>query len=103
MRPHINPDRSVGGGDGLHEAAIVGEAQPQPAEFLRNGENAVLIPPNEDALASALSQLIMNPRKREELEENAWISVEPFSWDRHADVTLSLLREALQESLQKSR
>jgi glycosyltransferase involved in cell wall biosynthesis len=63
-------------------------------EFLKNGENSILIPPNDEVLASSVSELLRNPALRQRLREQAWIAASEYSWDTHAEVTLMLLREA---------
>lgn len=66
-------------------------------EFLRNGENALLVPPDGARLASAVVELLQSPEKRGRLEEAAWTSVQPYSWDHHAEKTMALLAEAAGE------
>lgn len=63
-------------------------------DFLRNGENAMLIPPDEAKLRDAILGLLKDPATKAALAEEGKKTVEPFTWDRHATDTLSLLREA---------
>jgi len=67
-------------------------------DFLRNGENVLLVPPDSKKLASAIVELLEDSAKRDEMEEAAWTSVRPYSWDDHADATLSLLHDAVMNS-----
>lgn len=68
-------------------------------EFLRNGENSILIPPDSAFLSSRAIELLNNPLERRHLAEAGWTSISPYTWDKHAEETLSLLREARDESL----
>ncbi|HUK74603.1 MAG TPA: glycosyltransferase family 4 protein [Nitrososphaerales archaeon] len=67
-------------------------------EFLRDGENAILLPPKSGDLSRELVALLSDPSRLRRLGEAGWESAKPFTWDRHADVTLSLLREAGQSA-----
>jgi len=64
-------------------------------EFLRDGENIVLIPPDEEKLREALTRLLPRPAELRLIGEAGWRSVRPYSWDRHAEETLRLLRETV--------
>jgi len=68
-------------------------------EFLKNRENAILIPPEEGDLASAVSELLNDPIMQKGLQEKAWIAASRYSWDVHADVTLSLLTGASKQMM----
>ncbi len=63
--------------------------------FLKNGENAILVPPDSTVLGKKIVELLGNPELRARLGESAWNTVQPYTWDMHADETLRLLREAM--------
>lgn len=63
-------------------------------EFLKDGKNVVLLPPDAGRLGTALASLLSDPKRLDRLGESGWETVKPYSWDRHADETLRLLREA---------
>lgn len=65
--------------------------------FLRNGKNAVLIPPDSAQLSSQLMKLLSDPALRASIAREGWLTVQPYTWDRHAEDTLALLREAAAE------
>lgn len=67
----------------------------QYGKFLEDGDNAILVPPESGRLASAILELLQDPKKRQGLAESAMASVHPYTWSEHADQTLALLREAV--------
>jgi glycosyltransferase involved in cell wall biosynthesis len=66
-------------------------------EFLQNGTNAILIPPNVDRLAEVMDRLLRDRALAEKIGEAGWTSVAPYSWQRHANETLALLHESVSE------
>lgn len=62
--------------------------------FLRNMENAVLIPPDSGLLSDGIVELLSKPDLRRKIGESGWQTVRPFTWDEHATETLKLLRDA---------
>jgi len=67
-------------------------------QFLRNSENSILIPPESAELAVQLVRVMSDPGLLTSLGDAGWLTVKPYTWDRHADDTLALLREAAQGS-----
>jgi len=67
----------------------------QYGEFLRNGENVILIPPISQQLCEQIARLLGNPELMREIGEAGWRAVLPYTWENHADETLALLREAI--------
>jgi glycosyltransferase involved in cell wall biosynthesis len=67
----------------------------QYREFLRNGENAILIPPVSDQLSEQVTRLFKDSRLMREIGEAGWRAALPYTWERHADDTLNLLHEAI--------
>jgi glycosyltransferase involved in cell wall biosynthesis len=64
-------------------------------EFLRNGENVILIPPASEPLREQVIRLLKDSRLKREIGEAGWRAALPYTWERHADDTLNLLREAI--------
>ena len=62
--------------------------------FLRNNENAFLIPSNPEILADKIVEILERPELLERVGESAWRTVMPYTWDRHVEETLRLLRDA---------
>ena len=81
----------------------VGKWYDKYGKFLRNGENALLVPPDAGSLASAVEELLHDGAQRSRLVGVAWDSIRPYSWDTHADVTLSLLRDATEKDTLSAR
>jgi glycosyltransferase involved in cell wall biosynthesis len=68
---------------------------PSSREFLRDGENALLVPPGDpDALAAALQRLIQDPGLAEQLARNAYDEAPRYSWDARASRLAEVFREA---------
>lgn len=65
------------------------------SEFLRNGENVILIPPVGHQLSEQIARLLGNPELNREIGDAGWRAVLPYTWERHADETMALLREAI--------
>ncbi len=63
-------------------------------DFLKNGENSILLPPEPDKLATSLVRLLSDTDQRRAIGLAGWETVRPYSWDRHAEETLRLLHNA---------
>lgn len=73
---------------------IVASDLPSSREFLRDGENALLVPPGDaGALAGALRRLLGQPALAETLARGAYAEAPRFSWDARAQKLAELLRE----------
>jgi glycosyltransferase involved in cell wall biosynthesis len=74
--------------------AIVATDLPSSREFLRDGENARLVPPGDAfALSSALQQLLAEPTRAEQLARAAYAEAPRYSWDARAQALRTLLEE----------
>lgn len=62
-------------------------------EFLINGENCLLVPPDANKLADAILELIENSELRDRIAENGLKTIKPYTWDFHVETTLKLLGE----------
>lgn len=60
-------------------------------EFLASGENCVLVPPDAERLADAISRLLADAGLRERLGANALRAVSRYDWDSQASVILGLM------------
>lgn len=80
----------------VHRRAIIagGNWFNQYGQFLRNGENLILIPPNTESFTAAAIKVLKDPELRTRLGRAAREAALPYTWDRHADDTLRLLRES---------
>jgi glycosyltransferase involved in cell wall biosynthesis len=73
---------------------IVASSLPSSREFLRDGENALLVPPGDPAaLAAALRRLLADPALAERLARAAWESSPAFSWETRAGALRALFAE----------
>jgi glycosyltransferase involved in cell wall biosynthesis len=73
---------------------IVASDLPSSREFLRHGENALLVPPGDPAaLAAALRRLLGDPSLAEELARKAWHQAPDFSWDARARALSAVFAE----------
>ena len=68
----------------------------QYGEFLKNGINCVLVPPDPVRLGEVIVRVLNDGRLRESLGEEAWKTVHPYTWDKHAEVTESELNAAVE-------
>jgi glycosyltransferase involved in cell wall biosynthesis len=67
---------------------------PASREFLRDGENALLVPPGEaSALAAALRRLLSEPALAERLARTAWDEAPRYSWEARAQALVGLFEE----------
>jgi glycosyltransferase involved in cell wall biosynthesis len=62
-------------------------------EFLVNGKNCLLVPPDVSSLAEAVNRLLSNADLRDNLAENALETVDKYDWDSQADRILSIIAE----------
>jgi glycosyltransferase involved in cell wall biosynthesis len=73
---------------------IVASDLPSSREFLRDGENALLVPPGDaHALATALRRLLEDRRLAGRLAQRAFDEAAGFSWDARAARLRSLVEE----------
>lgn len=84
----------------VHRRAVVsaGNWYKQYGQFLRSGDNSILIPCDKHAFAEEAVRLLTDPRLRQSLGLSAWETVSPYTWDKHADETLKLLSSACESS-----
>ena len=65
---------------------ILAPVAPDTAELLRDGENALLVPPDEPAVAAAaLDRILGDPALAERLAANARLRSETLTWDARAE------------------
>jgi glycosyltransferase involved in cell wall biosynthesis len=73
---------------------IVASALPSTREFLRDGHDALLVPPGDaGALAAALRRLVADAALAERLARNAWDEAAAFSWEARARALRALFDE----------
>jgi glycosyltransferase involved in cell wall biosynthesis len=73
---------------------IVASDLPSSREVLRDGENALLIPPGDPvALAKALGMLLRDPDLAERLAQTAFAQAPRYSWGARARALLALFAE----------
>lgn len=93
---------SEGFGVALIEAMACGlapitTATPGPLEIVRDGYDAIVIPPrNSQAIEEALELLIRNHSLLEQLRRNAYATAQSYSWAKIAQKNLSLYEQACQ-------
>jgi len=61
------------------------------SQFLKNGENCILIPPEAEKLAEAISSLLSDEALRKRLGANALDAVSGYDWDSQAEKLLKLI------------
>ncbi|HZJ69725.1 MAG TPA: glycosyltransferase, partial [Planctomycetota bacterium] len=75
---------------------IVASDLPSLREVLRDGENAVLVPPDDPgALAAGLSRVFSDDHLRRRLSGQAKREVEPYDWHARGRAVAHFLRERL--------
>jgi glycosyltransferase involved in cell wall biosynthesis len=75
---------------------IVASNLPSIREILRDGENALLVPPgNADALAGAIDRLLADPDLSARLARAAFDEVPAYSWDRRAERLEALFADVI--------
>lgn len=73
---------------------IVATDLPSSREILRDGENALLVPPGEPAaLAAALRRVLCEPDLARRLAQAAWDEAPRYSWDARARALHDLFEE----------
>ena len=76
-----------------HGRAIVTTQPPVPLDELRDGENVLLVPPNDaHALAEGIRRVMDDSALRARLERGAAELAQQFTWDRIAARTAECLR-----------
>jgi len=60
-------------------------------EFLQNGENCLLVPPDSGKLAEAISLLLVDDRLREKLGKRAFETMEGYDWESQANHIVELI------------
>lgn len=64
---------------------IVASDLPTVGEILEDGDNALLVPPEDpDALAAAIRRLLVNPGLADRLRRTAYEQVRAYTWDARA-------------------
>jgi glycosyltransferase involved in cell wall biosynthesis len=63
-------------------------------EFLENGVNCLLVPPEKDRFADAIDLLLSRGDLRETMGQNALKTVSAYDWDSQADRLLELLNDS---------
>jgi glycosyltransferase involved in cell wall biosynthesis len=82
-----------------HGRAIVTTRPPIPPDELRDGENVLLVPPNDaDALALGLGRVMDDPALRTRLERGAAELAQQFTWDRIAARTAEVYERTICQS-----
>ncbi|MDA4120191.1 MAG: glycosyltransferase, partial [Thaumarchaeota archaeon] len=78
----------------VHRRAVIagGGWFNQYGQFLRNGKNSILIPPNVEVFAKEAVRVLTDSDLGSRLGRSAWETASPYTWDMHADETLRLLR-----------
>jgi glycosyltransferase involved in cell wall biosynthesis len=75
---------------------IVSSDLPSVREILRDGVNALLVPPGDPvALASAIDRLLTNPELAARLAHAALDDVPKYSWERRAELLEALFTETI--------
>lgn len=75
--------------------AIVASDLPAVREVLRDGENAVLVPPGDArALATAIARLLESPERAARLARGAFDAAASFSWAKRAERLETVLERA---------
>lgn len=77
---------------------IVASALPNIMSVLRDGENALLVEPDEPlAFKTAIEKLFINPALANSLGEQAFQEVQNFTWSNRAEKILQFINERLQQ------
>jgi glycosyltransferase involved in cell wall biosynthesis len=77
--------------------AILAPSAPDTAELLRDGDTALLVPPDDaQAAAAGLDRLLGNPALARDLGENARLLAKGLSWDDRAGRIAAFLERRLE-------
>ena len=80
-----------------HGRAIVTTCPPVPLDELRDGQDVLLVPPNDaHALAQGICRVMDNPDLRARLERGAAELAQQFTWDRIAARTIQVYEQVFQ-------
>ncbi len=75
---------------------ILAPAAPDTAELLRDGGNALLVPPGRpECAAAALDRILDEPGLADRLSQGALLSAEELTWDRRAEKIAAFLAARL--------
>jgi glycosyltransferase involved in cell wall biosynthesis len=86
-----------------HGRAIVTTRPPFPLGELRDGENMLLVPPNDaGALAEGIQRVMDEPRLRARLEQGALELAQQFTWDRIAARTAQVYERAIERAVARA-
>jgi glycosyltransferase involved in cell wall biosynthesis len=95
------PSLSEGFGVAIVEAMAIGLAPvttttPGPMEFVRDGDNGILVPLRDsEAIGHALDRLVRDRTYLDQLRRNAYATAQRYSWERIACDTLAFYEEAM--------
>jgi glycosyltransferase involved in cell wall biosynthesis len=79
-------------------APIVASDLPTVREILDDGDNALLVPPEDpEALAAAIRRLLVNPGLADRLRRTAYEQVQAYTWDARAARIIEALGTLLAE------
>ena len=82
-----------------HGRAIVTTQPPVPLDELRDGENVLLVPPNDaDAMAEGICRVMADSALHARLERGAAELAQQFTWDRIAARTAEVYERAIHQS-----
>lgn len=77
---------------------------PGAKEIITDRENGLLVPPyDEEAIISAIAQLIAKPFYLEQLRRNAYATAQAYSWSRIARYNLTFYQQGLDRLRKKSK
>ncbi|MDJ0702675.1 MAG: glycosyltransferase family 4 protein [Leptolyngbyaceae cyanobacterium MO_188.B28] len=102
----ILPSTSEGFGMALVEAMACGlapvtTATPGPMTIVRDGQDAIVVPPRDsEAIEKAVERLICDRAYLDQLRHNAYATAQKYSWTRIAHNTLAFYEDALQRKKQ---
>ncbi|MCG8363359.1 MAG: glycosyltransferase family 4 protein [Pseudanabaenales cyanobacterium] len=97
----ILPSTSEGFGIALVEAMACGlapvtTATPGPMAIVRDGDDAIVVPPRDsEAIEQAIERLIRDRAYLNQLRRNAYATAQNYSWTRIARDTLAFYEDAL--------
>jgi glycosyltransferase involved in cell wall biosynthesis len=82
----------------------IGVAGQGPSQFIKNGENGILVPPHDvEALVAALRKILTGDRQRwrEIAREGQRIVQSSYTWDHHASQLISVYEQAITEQISR--